>query len=261
MPWITTDDDVRLNVEAEADNGKPPLLFLNPLGADLHIWDSQIADFSQHFRVVRFDDRGHGQSASPSAAYTFDRLGRDIRDVMDGLELESASLVGISKGGMAGAWLAINDPDYVDKLVIACSSPHLPPRDMWEGRARSARNDGVASLVDAVIGRWFTEGFRSRDHDTIARIRAMLLSTSGDGYAACCEALAELDMRNDMELIRVPTLVVCGEADAGANPAKTRDWAKHIDGAEVQVIRQAAHIANVEQPAAFNKTVLDFLLR
>lgn len=260
MPWITTDDDVRLNVEATADESKPALLFINPLGADLHIWNDQIEAFSPHFRVVRFDDRGHGLSGTSENPYTIDRLGRDARDVLDGLGIETAHVVGLSKGGMTAAWLAINAQDYVQKLVIACTAPHLPPREMWEGRAKTARNDGVAALADAVIGRWFTEGFRIHQPATMAKIRAMVLSTSAEGYAACCEALAELDLRDDLELIQSPTLVICGDSDPGAQPAKTREWMKAIDGATLQVIKGASHIANVEQPAAFNKTVLDFLL-
>lgn len=260
MPRIATDDGIRLNVEGELASGKPPLLLINPLGANLRFWDDQMAAFGEHFSVIRYDDRGHGASDVPDAAYTIDRLGRDARDVLDGLGIESAHIVGLSKGAMTGAWLAINAPDYVQKVVLVSTAPHLPPREMWEGRAKTARNDGVAALADAAVGRWFTEGFRAHHPQAVARIRSMILATPAEGYAACCEALAELDLRDDLELIQSPTLVICGGADPSVQPNKTKEWVKVIDGATMQVIYNASHVVNIEQPEALNKAVLDFLL-
>lgn len=260
MPRIATDDGIGLYAEADPDNGKPPLLFLNALGSDHTMWDAQMPAFREHFRILRFDDRGHGQSETAETPYTIDRLGRDARGVLEAFDVDSAHIVGLSKGGMTAAWLGANAPDHVEKIVISSSSPHIPPREMWEGRANTARNEGVEALVDAVIGRWFTEDFRTHQAETIARIRAMILRTSDAGYAACCEALAEMDLRDDLELIPVPTLVICGDSDAGAQPAKTREWVSTIEGARLEVIRKAAHLTNVEQPEAFNKLVLDFLL-
>lgn len=261
MPLIAMDDGVELHVEADPDNGKPPLLFLNALGADHTMWNGQMQRFREHFRVVRFDDRGHGQSSVPETPYTIDRLGRDARAVLEAFDIDSAHVVGLSKGGMTAAWLGINAPEHVEKLVISSSSPHLAPREVWEGRARTARNEGVGALVDAVVGRWFTEDFRTRNPEACARVRAMILTTSDEGYAACCEALAEMDLRDDLELIPVPTLVLCGDADPGAPVAKTREWVAAIDGARFEVVRKAAHLVNVEQADAFDQTVLDFLLQ
>jgi len=260
MPTITMDDGIGLYVEAAPDNGKPPLLFLNALGADHTLWDAQMPAFSEHFRIIRFDDRGHGQSDVPELPYTIDRLGRDARGVLEALDIESAHIVGMSKGGATGAWLGANSPEHVEKLVLCSCAPHLTPRDIWEGRARTARAEGVESLVDATIGRWFTEDFRAHSPDTIARIRAMILGTSNEGYAACCEALGEMDLRDDLELIPVPTLVLCGDADPGVQPAKTREWVAQIEGARLEVVRKSAHLPNIEQADAFNRLVLDFLL-
>jgi 3-oxoadipate enol-lactonase len=259
MPRITMDDGVGLYVEAGPDNGKPPLLFLNALGADHTMWDAQMPAFSGEFRIIRFDDRGHGQSDVPDMPYTIDRLGRDARGVLEALDIESAHIVGMSKGGMTAAWLGANSPEHVEKLVMSSCAPHLAPRDVWEGRANTVRNEGVEALVDAVIGRWFTEAFRLHNPETIARIRAMILGTSNAGYAACCEALAEMDLRDDLELIPVPTLVLCGDSDPGVQPAKTKEWVATIEGARLEVIRKAAHLPNIEQVEAFNTTVIDFL--
>jgi len=253
------DDRIRLNVEIDPDNGKPALLLTNALGADMSMWEHQLPAFREHFRVIRFDDRGHGGSDVPDTPYTIDRLGRDARAVLDAAEVESAHVVGLSKGGMVAAWLAANKPDYVEKLVICASAPHMPPRDMWEGRAKTARNEGLAALADAAVGRWFREAFRHAAPETVARIRAMILATPAEGYAACCEALGEMDLREDLTLIQTPTLVVCGDQDASVQPAKAREWVASIDGARMEVIRNAAHLCNVEQPAAFNATLLGFL--
>ena len=259
MPLIAMDDRIRLNVEADPDNGKPALLLTNALGSDMTMWEDQLPALREHFRVIRFDDRGHGGSDVPDTPYTIDRLGRDARGVLDATGVESAHVVGLSKGGMVAAWLAANKPDYVEKLVICAAAPHLPPRDMWEGRAKTARNEGLSALIDAVIGRWFREGFRHAAPETVARIRAMVLATPAEGYAACCEAIGEMDLRDDLSLIQAPTLVICGEHDAGAQPAKVREWVATIDGARMEVIRNAAHLCNVEQPAAFNAALLGFL--
>ncbi|HWJ74113.1 MAG TPA: 3-oxoadipate enol-lactonase [Kaistia sp.] len=261
MPRIAMDDGIELYVEADPDNGKPPLLFLNALGADHTMWDGQMPRFREHFRVVRFDDRGHGQSEPPETPYTIDRLGRDARGVLEALGIDVAHVVGLSKGGMTAAWLGINAAEHVEKLVIISSSPHLAPREVWEGRAQTARNEGVEALVDAVVGRWFTEAFRTRHPEVCARIRAMILTASDEGYAACCEALAEMDLRDDLELIPVPTLAICGDSDAATPIAKTREWVSSIEGARLEVIGKAAHLVNVEQSAAFDDLVLDFLLK
>ncbi|BCP54280.1 3-oxoadipate enol-lactonase [Kaistia sp. 32K] len=259
MPLIAMDDRIRLNVEADPDNGNPALLLTNALGADLSMWEPQLPAFREHFRVIRFDDRGHGGSDVPDTPYTIDRLGRDARAVLDAVGVESAHVVGMSKGGMVGAWLAANKPDYVEKLAICVSAPHLPPRDMWEGRAKTARNEGLAALVDSVIGRWFREGFRVAAPETVARIRAMILDTPAEGYAACCEALGEMDLRDDITLIQAPTLVVCADQDPTVQPGKAREWVASIDGARMEIIRNAAHLCNVEQPEAFNGALLEFL--
>lgn len=259
MPRIKMDDGIMLHVEAAPDNDKPPLLFLNALGADHSMWNAQMPRFSEHFRIIRFDDRGHGQSDPPETSFTIDRLGRDARAVLEAFDIDSAHVVGLSKGGMTAAWLGINAPDHVEKLVIVSSSPHLAPREVWEGRARTARSEGVAALADAVMGRWFTEAFRMRNADQVAAIRAMLLRCSDEGYAACCEALAEMDLREDLALIPVPTLVLCGDADPSTPVAKTRDWVAMIEGARFEVIRKAAHLVNVEQRDSFADSVLRFL--
>jgi 3-oxoadipate enol-lactonase len=261
MPLISMDDGIGIYVEADPETGKPPLLFLNALGADHTMWDAQMPAFREHFRVVRLDDRGHGQSESPDLPYTIDRLGRDARAVLEALDIESAHVVGLSKGGMTAAWLGANSPEHVEKLVIVSASPHLTPRDMWEGRAKTARTDGgLQTLADAAVGRWFTEGFRAREPEAVAKVRAMILRTSPEGYAACCEAMAEMDLRDDLALIPSPTLVLCGDSDSGTQPGKTREWVATIEGAKLEVIKQASHLANVEQVDAFNKITLDFLL-
>ncbi len=259
MPRIAMDDGIELYVEAGPDDGKPPLLLLNALGADHTMWDGQMPRFSEHFRVVRFDDRGHGLSQAPETPYTIDRLGRDARGVLEAFGIDSAHVVGLSKGGMTAAWLGINAPEHVEKLVIVSSSPHLAPREVWEGRAQTARNEGLGALVDAVIGRWFTEPYRTGHPEECARIRAMILRASDEGYAACCEALAEMDLRDDLELIPVPTLVICGDSDPATPVAKTRDWVASIEGARLDVIRKGAHLVNVEQRDAFDELVLGFL--
>ncbi|MCX5496986.1 3-oxoadipate enol-lactonase [Kaistia dalseonensis] len=261
MPLISMDDGIGLHVEADPENGKPSVLFLNALGADHTMWDEQMPAFREHFRVIRMDDRGHGQSEAPDMPYTIDRLGRDARAVLEAVDVESAHVVGLSKGGMTAAWLGANSPEHIEKLVIVSAAPHLAPRDVWEGRAKTARTEGgLHTLAEAAIGRWFTESFRAKNPEAIAKVRAMIMQTAPAGYAACCEALAEMDLRDDLALIPSPTLVLVGDSDPTSHPGKTREWVATIEGAQLQIIKQAAHLCNIEQAANFNKIALDFLL-
>jgi 3-oxoadipate enol-lactonase len=258
MPEISA-DGTAIHVEVEGPEGAPVLMLSNSLGTNLHMWDDQIPAFTRHFRLVRFDRRGHGGSAVPKGPYSIERLGRDALAVIDGLGIAKVNWCGLSMGGMEGMWLGANAANRIDKLVLSNTASYFPDRTMWDGRIKTARDKGLAALVDATIERWFTAQFRQRSPQAVARIREMFLSTDLEGYVGCGGAIRDMDNRSLLAKVSVPTLVIAGRHDMGTTLEAGQFIAEHIPGAEL-VVLETAHIANVEQPQAYTDTVLKFLL-
>lgn len=258
---VTTDDGARIHVEAEPDNGKSPLLFSNSLGTNLNMWDDQIEDFSKHFRIVRYDSRGHGRSDAPEELYSIERLGRDALAILDALEIDRAYFCGLSKGGMVGQWLGANAPERIERMALCSTAAHSPTPDLWNHRIQVASSEGMAPLADSIIERWFTEDFRQKNKAEVERVTGMVLTTPGAGYAGCSAAIRDMDQREAIKTITVPTLVVAGNADPATPPAAGREIHEAIEGSEFVVIENAAHLSNIEQREAFNRGVLDFLTR
>ncbi len=256
---ITTDDGVRIHVETSGDESLPVVMFSNSLALSLAMWDAQMPAFGERFRIVRYDDRGHGKSDAPKGPYTIDRLGRDVLCVIDGLGLDRVNWIGLSKGGMLGMWLGSNAPERLEKLVLADTSPHMPPAELWAGRAKTAREKGLGVLAQATLERWFTPSFFETHPEEIERIRRLILATPPEGYASSCEALGAMDQRDDLAGITTPTLAVVGADDPGTTPAVVKGIADAIPGATLAVLPQASHLCNIEQPGLFNRAVLDFL--
>ena len=258
MPEISA-DGTAIHVEVEGTEGAPVLMLSNSLGTNLHMWDDQIPAFARHFRLVRFDRRGHGGSAVPKGPYSIERLGRDALAVIDGLGIAKVNWCGLSMGGMEGMWLGANAASRIDKLILSNTASYFPDRTMWDGRIKIARDKGLAALVDATIERWFTAEFRQRSPQAVARIREMFLSTDVEGYVGCGGAIRDMDNRSLLAKVSVPTLVIAGRHDMGTTLEAGQFVAEHIPGAELAVL-ETAHIANVEQPQAYADTVLKFLL-
>jgi 3-oxoadipate enol-lactonase len=259
MPTITTDDGCAIHVEVEGSASAPALMLSNSLGSNLHMWDDQAPELAKHFRLIRYDRRGHGQSGVPQGPYSMERFGRDVIAVLDALDIDKTNWCGLSMGGMVGQWLGANAPDRMDKLIFSNTNFYYPDKTFWTDRIRFLREKGLAELVDANMQRWFTQGFRERAPDTIDRMKAMFLASNLDGYIACCEAIAAMDFRASNPSISAPTLVIVGSQDAATPPSAGETIAQQIPGAKVAAL-DAAHISNMEQPQAYTKTVLDFVL-
>jgi 3-oxoadipate enol-lactonase len=258
MPIIKADDGCPLNVEVEGKDGAPALMLSNSLGTDLHMWDDQAAEFGKHFRLIRYDRRGHGKSAVPNGPYSFDRFGRDIIAILDALKIDKVNWCGLSMGGMDGQWLGANAANRVSKLVLANTNFYYADKGPWTDRIKFVRDKGLKELVGLNMERWFTKGFRDRAPQAIARMTAMFTATNPDGYIACVEAIRDMDFRASNPKVTTPTLVIVGAQDPATPPAAGEAIAKAIKGAKL-VALDAAHISNVEQPQAFTKAVLDFL--
>ncbi len=257
MPMIDV-DGCPINVEVEGSHSAPVLMLSNSLGTDLHMWDDQAAEFAKHFRLVRYDRRGHGKSGVTKGPYNFDLFGHDILKIMDALKIKKMNWCGLSMGGMDGQWLGANAPDRIEKLVLANTNYHYPDRSPWADRIRIVREKGLKELAGPNMERWFTKGFIARAQQTIKRMTEMFVATDREGYIACVEAVRDIDFRESNPRITAPTLVIVGEHDPATPPAAGEFIAKAIPGAKL-VALDAAHISNVEQPKAFTDAVLSFL--
>lgn len=259
MPNVTTSDGVAINYEAEGREDGTPLVFSNSLGTNLHMWDGQVeAATGLGFRVIRYDQRGHGKSDAPSGDYMLERLGADVIDLLDALKIEQAAWCGLSMGGMTGIWLALNHPRRFTRMAQCNTAVWLPPRDLWDERISAVSAKGMEAVSDGVVERWFTPSFRQDQSTEVNRIRAMILATRSTGYAGCCAAIRDMDMRDFLGTIEAPTLVVIGDQDPATTPERGEYIVQHIPGAQ-KVVLQAAHLSNVEHPEAFNRAVLRFL--
>jgi 3-oxoadipate enol-lactonase len=259
MPEIKTGDGCIIHVEVEGPQNVPVLMLSNSLGTNLHMWDDQVAPWRRHFRLVRYDRRGHGQSSVPKGPYTMERLGRDVLAVIDALDIVKINWCGLSMGGMVGQWLGAHVPGRLDKLVLSNTSSFFPDKSIWEGRLKTVRDRGLAAIVDANMERWFTTDFRERNPHAIAKMREMFLATRADGYIGCGEAIRDMDHRPLLAKISAPTLVIAGKHDPATTLEANEFICEHIPNADIAVL-DTAHIANVEQPKLYADTVLDFLL-
>jgi 3-oxoadipate enol-lactonase len=258
MPMINADDGCPINVEVEGREGAPVLMLSNSLGTNLHMWDDQIADWVKHFRVVRYDRRGHGKSGVPKGPYSMDRFGRDVLAIADALKVKKFNWCGLSMGGMVGQWLGANAPERLDKLVLSNTNYNYADKAPWNDRIKFVQEKGLAALVDPNMERWFTKGFRERAPQSIAHMKQMFLGTAVPGYIACCEAIRDMDFTASNPRITAPTLVIVGKEDPATPPAAGEAIARQITGAKLAAL-DAAHIANIEQPRLYAETVLNFL--
>jgi 3-oxoadipate enol-lactonase len=241
---------VALNYATAGPEDAPTLLLGGSLGTTLAMWDPQVPDLSRARRVIRFEHRGHGGSPVPRGPYSIDELGADVLALMDRLGIERASYCGLSIGGMVGQWLGINAPGRIEKLILICTSAHLPQGASYRDRAAAVREAGTPAVVaDAVLSRWFTEPYTQRHPEVVARYRAMISAIDPEGYAGCCEAIAAMDLREGLDRISAPTLVIAGGQDPAIPPEQGQAIADAVAGAAFHVLDPGAHLASVERAA------------
>ena len=238
----------------------PVLVLPSSLGTTRELWEPQVETLVREFRVLRYEQRGHGDSEIPPGPYTMEELARDALALLDEVGLDRGCWCGLSLGGMVGMWLGANVPQRVDALVLACTSARVPAPDVYRERAAIVRERGIEPVADAVVDRWFTrETFRQRPA-LPARFRELLVATPPEGYAACCEALAGWDFGDELAEIAVPTLVIAGEEDQATPAADTDLLAERIPGSRLVTLAGAAHLANLERPREFADAALAHLL-
>ncbi len=250
---------VHVNAVVTGRSDSPVVVLSNSLGSTHRMWDAQIVELERHFRVVRYDTRGHGESPMPEGPYSIDDLADDLVAVLDRLGIGRASLVGLSLGGMTVMRVAIRNPERVERLALLCTGAQLSPASSWLERAATVRERGSQAMAAAVAERWFTPAYLEAHPDARRAHERMIAATPAEGYAGCCEAIAKLDLREQLSAITAPTLAIAGADDPATPPAKLEEIAARIPGARLLVVPLAAHLANVEQPAIITPALIEHL--
>ncbi|HZW46466.1 MAG TPA: 3-oxoadipate enol-lactonase [Microvirga sp.] len=237
----------------------PALVFSNSLGSDFRIWQEVAPAFADRFRVVLYDKRGHGLSDAPPEPYRMDDHTDDLLALLDGLEIESAALVGLSVGGMIAQRAALRAPERVEALVLCCTAAKIGTPELWAERISAVETGGIEPIVENVLQRWFTPDFRETRKDDVAGWRNMLVRMPAHGYAGTCAAIRDTDLRADAGRIAAPTLCVAGDQDGSTPPDVVRGTAGLIPGARFKLIEGCGHIPCVEKPAILTQLIQNHL--
>ncbi|HEV2731619.1 MAG TPA: 3-oxoadipate enol-lactonase, partial [Terriglobales bacterium] len=259
MPFAAV-DQTRLFYRLEGNEELPALVLAHSIGTDHGMWELQVQDLLPHFRILRYDTRGHGASDAPPGEYSIEQLARDALALVDALKLSKFAFCGLSLGGSIGQWLALHAPERLTGLILANSSPRFSPSTNWEARMQAVRQGGMAAIVDMAMRRFFSPESLAQNNPYVASIRSVLLGTNALGYVGCCAALKDVDHLQELHKIKVPTLVIAGTMDASTPWSGHGEiLAREIPGAQA-VHLPATHLSNLERPKSFTAAVLDFLL-
>jgi len=259
MPVVDA-DGTPINVVIEGNADAPVLMFSNSLGTSLHMWDGQAKALSKNYRVIRYDQRGHGKSGAPDEPYSIERLGRDVLAILSEFELPRVNYCGLSMGGMTGMWLARMAAERFGKMIFANTAPKSQTPANWNTRIGTVKTKGMDAIADGVMNIWFTKEFRAKEPKTVAQMRQTLVATNATGYVGCCAAIRDMDQRWVISDIKLPSLIIAGRGD-NATPLKDSEFmADRISGAEL-VVLDAGHISNVEQNGAFTAALEKFLAK
>ena len=242
-----------------AGNG-PWMTLSHSLACNLQMWDPQMELLTKHFKVLRFDTRGHGKSVVSSAPYTLDQLAKDASDLFQELGVQQTHWIGLSRGGMIGQTLALLQPNLFASLVLADTTSRRPDNavQMWGERIDIVRAQGMEGLVDSTLSRWFTAPYKEKNSPAMQAVTAQIRSTPVEGFAGCAQAISAINTFDRLPEITCRTLIVVGSDDHGTPPAMAQKIHEQIQGSVYHVIPEASHISNVEQTDLFNQHLCDF---
>lgn len=246
------------NVLVEGDESKENLMLAHPMGTNLHLFDRQIPALAKHFRMVRYDSRGHGASVANQGPYSVEGFGRDALAIMDALGIEKAHWLGLSLGGIVGLWLLVHARERIGRAVLASASAQIPGPDLWNSRILLARDSGMNGVATATAERWFTKAFRDANPEKVDAVMEMVRTTPLHGYLAACAAVRDMDQREAIRSIRNKVLVISGRHDLSTPPEMGALVASSIEGAKF-VTLEAPHLSNIEDEANFTNAAVDFL--
>ncbi len=259
IEFFTTGDGVRLAYRLDGSPDKPVLILSNSIATDLRMWDTLMPALTEHFRVLRYDFRGHGASDVPDGDYAIGRFGGDVIELMDSLGIEQAHFLGLSLGGFVGQWLGIHRPERIDRLILSNTAAYLGPPEQWDPAIDAVREaDDMRDTAETFLRNWFPPRMLATKAPAVEMFRTLVLETDPRGLAGAWALVRDTDMRRTVALIPRPTLVIAGEHDQVTTAAHGKALAETIPGACLKVL-PAAHMTHIEYPAAFTDAVLDFL--
>lgn len=250
--------DVQLAYRWAGDPAGPVLLLSHSLGASSLMWEPQIKELGKRFRLLIPDHRGHGESSVPEEVYSIEDFGRDVLAMLDQLKLQRVHFCGLSLGGMIGMWMAQHAPERIGRLVLCNTAAKIIDTGLLRDRLRLIRQHGLKAIAESVIDRWFSAPFRSAHPNVVQSAEDMFLATSATGYVNTSEAVCNLDLRDGLESIACPTLVIAGQHDLATPVAWNASIASAVAGSEFKVL-DAAHLSNIESAESFNRSVESFL--
>lgn len=248
-----------INYRLEGRDNAPVVVLSNSLGTDLSMWDGQRDALLAHFRVLRYDTHGHGQTPK-TGKVTLAQLGEDVLNIMTREGIDRAHFCGISMGGLTGLWLARFAPERFYSVTVANSAAKIGDQAGWLSRARTVRQEGMPVVAAGAADRWFTRAFRQKAPALVEPLVHTLAASNAEGYAACCEALAGADLRAEVGEITLPLLLIAGEADPVTTVADSEFLRDQVSGAQM-VTLPASHLSNIEAASQFNAALLGFLQR
>lgn len=256
---FTTGDNTRIAYRVDGPADKPVLVLSNSIGTNLHMWDAQIPELAEHFRVLRYDMRGHGGSGVPSGAYSLDRFGRDVIELLDFLGIERAHFLGLSLGGYVGQWLGIHTPERIERLILSNTAAYLGSPEQWDEAISAVLADGdMNKTAETFLLNWFPASMMEPERPVVNSFRNMLLATDRQGIAGAWALVRDADMRRTIALISRPTLVIAGEHDPVTTLDHSKLLAQSIPNARLAVL-PATHMTNVQCPLEFQEAVANFL--
>jgi 3-oxoadipate enol-lactonase len=252
---------IETNYEIHGKEGAPWLVLSHSLACSVRMWDPQIEALKGKYRILAYDTRGHGATEAPKGAYTLELLADDLLALLKALEIEAPHFCGLSMGGMIGQTFALKYPGVFRTLTLADTTSRYPAEagPLWAERIKTAETKGMEPLAQPTLERWFTEPFRQSHPAVVDGVRKLIVATPVAGYAGCSHAIPKINLTARLKDIRCPILVIVGEQDPGTPLAMAQEIHANAPGSKLVVLPQAAHLANLEQPAAFTRALEDFL--
>jgi 3-oxoadipate enol-lactonase len=255
---------VNLNYRIDGPENAPWVTLSNSLATTHQMWDPQLETLTKRYRVLRYDKRGHGESEATSGPYSFELLADDVFALLDALKIAQTHFVGLSMGGMTGMTMALKKPGVLRSLVLCDTASQDPLGDpkLWQQRIDAVNAGGsMEPMVEATVARFLTADTIKNKPQVADLVRQMVRATNTTGYIGCCQALSQLALTDRISAITLPTMIVVGAEDPATNVGMAREIHERIKGSELVILERAAHLSNMDQPAAFGAAVLGFLAR
>jgi len=251
---------ININYQIDGPDGAPWIVFSNSLATTIAMWDEQAAALKNSFRVLRYDQRGHGGSDAPAGRYPFDTLLTDALALLDALSIKKTHCAGLSMGGATALGLAERYPGRFDRIIVCDSPCQSTPQSsrQWEERIAVAQKQGIEALVEPTIARWFPAETVAKNPPHLDKVRAMIRATPVNGFIGCAAALAAHDYAAAVATVKSPVLFMVGEKD-GATPTAMRKLHERLNGSRFVELAGAGHISNMDRPAEFTKAIRDFI--